>query len=62
MTKLIDQLKSAVSQTVLFVAAIVLAGIGFAFLGLLTLFALIALGVGLIAAPFAAQHTADTAA
>lgn len=55
MTSLINKFSTAVSSTVLFAAAIVMAGLGFAFLGMLALFALMALGVALIAAPFVAQ-------
>lgn len=56
MTNLMTRIKSAVSNTVLFAAAIVMAGLGFALMGMLALFALITVGVALIAAPFVAQR------
>lgn len=63
MTNLITPMKSAVSNTVVFAAAIAMAGLGFAFVGMLALFGLIAVGVAMIAAPFAAQRVdADDAA
>lgn len=65
MTNLINKLSTALSNTVLFAATVVMAGLGFAVVGTLALFALMAFGVAMIAAPFAAkQHAidADTAA
>ncbi|MBT8459331.1 MAG: hypothetical protein KJN60_06675 [Boseongicola sp.] len=58
MTNLINTLTSAMSNAVLFTAAVVLAGLGFAFVGTLALFALVAIGVTIIASPFFA-HAAD---
>lgn len=60
MTNLINKLSAALSNTVLFAAAVFMAGLGFAVVGTLALFALMAVGVAMIAAPFAAtQHTTD---
>jgi len=52
MTNLITKLKSAVSNIALFGVTIVMAGLGFALMGTLAMFALVAMGVALIAAPF----------
>jgi len=52
MTNLINTVSSAASKAVLFVAAITLAGLGFAVVGTFAVFALAAAGVALIAAPF----------
>ena len=52
MTNLINKATAAVSNTVLFAAAVVMAGLGFAVVGTLALFALMAVGVAMIAAPF----------
>jgi len=65
MKNLTNKLTSAISGAVLFVAAIAMAGLGFVALGTLALFAFIALGVALLAVPFAkmnhdASHDADT--
>lgn len=54
MTNLIAKIKSVVSATALLATTIVMGGLGFAFVGMLALFALITLGVALIAAPFVA--------
>lgn len=51
MTDLITSTRSALSNTVLSVAAVVMAGLGFAVVGTLALFALLAVGVAMIAAP-----------
>jgi len=61
MMKLTNKLTSAISNTVLFTAAIVMTGLGFALVGMLALFALMAVGVALIASPFVtvAQSTVD---
>jgi len=59
MTNLINKLTTAISNTVLFAAAIVMAGLGFAVAGTLALFALVAVGVAMIAAPFAARQKTD---
>lgn len=53
MKPLINQLTAAVSGAVLFVAAIAMAGLGFLFLGALALFGFMALGLALLATPFA---------
>lgn len=53
MTNLINKISTALSNTVLFAAAVVMAGLGFAVVGTLALFALLAIGVAMIAAPFA---------
>ena len=55
MTNLTNKLRIALSTTVLFGANIVMAGLGFAIEGSLALFALKAVGVALITAPFVAQ-------
>ena len=55
MTNLITKITSALSNAVLLAAALVMAGLGFAFVGTLALFALMAVGVAVIAAPFVAQ-------
>lgn len=55
MTNLINNLTHAISNIVLFAAAIVMAGLGFAFMGMLAVFALVAVGVAMIASPFVAQ-------
>ena len=54
MTTLINTITTAISNTVLFAAAIVMAGLGFVFVGTLALFALMAVGVAMIASPFVA--------
>ncbi|WP_371170822.1 hypothetical protein [Aliiroseovarius sp. 2305UL8-7] len=53
MNTLINKITSAVSGAILFVAAIAMAGLGFAAVGVLALFALVGIGIALIAAPFA---------
>jgi hypothetical protein len=58
MKNLIATLTSAVSKTVLFTAAVVMVGLSFALVGTLALFALIAAGIGMIAAPFAVRAQA----
>lgn len=52
MTNLMTKLTATVSSTVLFAAAVVMAGLSFAVVGTLALFALMAVGIALIAAPF----------
>ncbi len=52
MTNLINKLANALTNIVLFAAAVVMAGIGFAVVGTLALFGLLAIGVAMIAAPF----------
>ena len=63
MNTLFNKIASALSGVVVFFAACVMAGIGFAALGILALFALVAVGVALLAAPFAKaeQPEADDA-
>lgn len=52
MTNLITKLTTALTNTVLFAAAIVMAGLGFAFLGTLTLFGVMTVGVAILVSPF----------
>ncbi|MCF2869685.1 hypothetical protein L0664_01280 [Octadecabacter sp. G9-8] len=52
MTNLIIKLKSAVSNAVLFASATFMVGLGFAFVGTIALFGLVAVGVAMIAALF----------
>ncbi len=53
MTNLINKTTNALSNTILFAAAVVLTGLGFAVIGTLALFGLMAVGVAMIASPFA---------
>lgn len=62
MTNLINKIKSTVSNIVLFTAAIAMTGLGFAFVGMMALFALVAVGMAMIAAPFVAQPEPTTPA
>lgn len=67
MTNLITKLKSALSNIALFGVTIVMAGLGFALMGTLAMFALLAMGVALMAAPFLqspqpCENDAETAA
>ena len=55
MNTLMQKIGNAVSNTILFAAAIAMAGLGFAVVGTIALFGLMAVGVALIAAPFVAQ-------
>ena len=55
MTNLLNKLRSALSNTALFGAAIFMAGLGFAVVGTLAQFALMAVGVAMLAAPFVGQ-------
>lgn len=52
MTTLIAKLKSAVSTAVLFAAGIFMIGLGFAFVGTIALFGLVALGIAMAASLF----------
>ena len=52
MTNLITKLKSALSTAVLFASAIFMVGLGIAFVGTITLFGLVAVGVAMIASAF----------
>ena len=52
MTNFFTNLKTAASNVVMFAAAIVMTGFAFAFVGMLALFGLLAVGVAMIAAPF----------
>lgn len=52
MTNLINKITSALSNTVLFAAGIAMAGLCFIFLSTMALFAVMAVGVALIASPF----------
>ena len=53
MTTLINTITTAVSGAVLFAASIAMAGLGFAVLATLAFFAFLAIGIALLAAPFA---------
>lgn len=53
MTTLINKITTAVSGAVLFAAAIAMAGLGFAVIATLAFFAFLAIGIALLAAPFA---------
>ena len=53
MKTLINKVTSAISGTVLFAAAIAMAGLGFAVIASLTVFAFFSMGIALLAAPFA---------
>ncbi len=55
MTNLFNKLGTALSNTVMFAAAVIMAGLGFAVMGTLAVFAVLAIGIALIAAPFAMQ-------
>lgn len=57
MTNLITKLKSAAAHVVLLAVAIVVAGLGFAFMGTLALFGLIALGAAIVTWPFVVRTT-----
>lgn len=63
MTNLFNKFSTALSNTLLLGVTVVMAGLGFAFVGTLALFGLIAVGVAMIAAPFVAKpaptETAD---
>ncbi|WP_108814347.1 hypothetical protein [Loktanella sp. Alg231-35] len=52
MTTLIAKLKNAVSNAALFATAIFMVGLGFAFVGTIALFGLIAVGAAMIASFF----------
>jgi hypothetical protein len=52
MTNLITKFKSAVSTAVLFAAAVFMVGLGFAFVGTIALFGLVAVAVAMIASVF----------
>lgn len=56
MTDLINNLSTALFNAVLFAAAVFMVGLGFAVVGALALFALLAVGFAMIAAPFAAKR------
>lgn len=56
MNTLIDTFKSAVSTAVLFMAGLFTVGLGFAFVGTIALFGLVAVGIALVAAPFVAPR------
>ena len=60
MTNLIAKLTSAMSNTVLFIAAVIMVGLGFAVIGTLALFALMAIGVAIIASPFLTRADTQT--
>lgn len=52
MKNLINKATSALSGAVLFAIGVAMAGLGFAVMGALALFALMAVGLGLLAVPF----------
>ena len=52
MKSLINKIVTAISGVVLFAAAIAMAGLGFAVIASLAFFAICAMGVALLAAPF----------
>ncbi len=52
MKNLMNKATSAISGAVLFAAAIAMAGLGFAIVASLAIFALFAIGIALLAAPF----------
>ncbi|MEM7470726.1 MAG: hypothetical protein AAF340_05185 [Pseudomonadota bacterium] len=53
MTNLVTKLRAALSNAALFTATLVMACLGFAFVGTLALFVLLAVGIAMICAPFA---------
>jgi|GEM_PF-4292157 len=61
MTNLMSKLSNAFSSTVLFAAAIVMAGLGLAFVGTLALFGFLAFGLAMIVAPFVKTPESDDA-
>ncbi len=60
MKNLINKLTVATSGAVLFVLGCVMAGLGFAVLGMLALFALATVGIALLASPFLAAKQPQT--
>ncbi|MEO1637917.1 MAG: hypothetical protein AAFU41_01555 [Pseudomonadota bacterium] len=64
MNTLITKIKSAISTAALLIFGAVMAGLGLATVGLLALFALVTIGMALLAAPFVAlsQPAADETA
>ncbi len=62
MKALTNTLKTALSNVVLFAAACVMAGVGFAFVATLAVFAFFAMGVALFAAPFVGLSQSQDAA
>lgn len=61
MKTLINKMTTALSGAVLFAAAIAMAGLGFAVIATLAIFAVFAIGVALIAAPFVPVAQPETA-
>lgn len=61
MKTLINKATSAISGAVLFAAAVAMAGLGFAVIASLAIFALFAVGVALLAAPFVSMAQQDEA-
>ncbi|WP_136439503.1 hypothetical protein [Pacificoceanicola onchidii] len=55
MKTLINKITTAITGAVLFTAAIAMAGLGFAVMASLAVFAVIAIGIALLAAPFASM-------
>lgn len=60
MTTLITKTKTAFSNAVLFATAIFMVGLGFAFVGTIALFGLVAVGTALIASLFITPSMAAT--
>jgi len=59
MTTLINKITTAISGAVLFAAAMVMTGLGLAVVATLAAFAFLAVGVALLAAPFAGMRRED---
>jgi hypothetical protein len=61
MSKLFTKIKSAVSNAAIFAAGVFMVGLGFAFVGTIALFGLVAVGAALVASLFVTRPTADVA-
>ena len=59
MNTLITKAKSTLSAAALFIFGVVMAGLGLATVGLLAVFALIAIGMAMLTAPFLAMTQSD---
>ena len=60
MTTLITKTKTALSNAVLFAIAIFMVGLGFAFVGIIALFGLVAVGAAMIGSLFITPAMAST--
>ncbi len=60
MTTLITKTKAALSKAILFASAIFMVGLGFAFVGTIALFGLVALGAAMIASLFVTPAMASS--